>query len=504
MATIITVHGTGATGPEEGQAWWQRGSEFEKHLCELVEGEDGVLYFQRLIWDGANSEISRRGAARKLYESAEQLESKGEKYCVVGHSHGGSVVAAALLLAASKGKQLPGLKRWITVGTPFIQSIKAFWLFSRSGPLGQAALVSLAAYGFLSLLGILASGVESIELSFWVLMIVVPFLGLYGSLWVLNRRKLYMYRPSTLQFAAKTYTSRLVSLHHKNDEAINGLKSLKNLDVRIFQRGFAVPIFSFVSLFLLPILIVALAMSPSLLNELAVYNEMIPRSEFGGSFFNNLATVGGLLISFLVKAVKVFMAAPGLGPASFFISLFVLVLPICLITISLAITYSVGVGSHSVSNVLSLILNRLTWQQIRKVGFGNDTLGEVSINADSTCLWSASAWLALPDQIAKEVTELGNMAASVAVIKFRDLVTQLAFSKDKEAKEFLFSEYLTWDELIHCSYFNVPRFRMLVAYAIAQCPGFYPSAAFKNHPDYELVAHWYEEIQPTRATVVVD
>jgi hypothetical protein len=26
---------------------------------------------------------------------------------------------------------------------------------------------------------------------------------------------------------------------------------------------------------------------------------------------------------------------------------------------------------------------------------------------------------------------------------------------DKEANEFFFSEYLTWDELIHCTYFNV-------------------------------------------------
>jgi hypothetical protein len=67
---------------------------------------------------------------------------------------------------------------------------------------------------------------------------------------------------------------------------------------------------------------------------------------------------------------------------------------------------------------------------------------------------------------------------------------------DKEANEFFFSEYLTWDELIHCTYFNVSRFRMLVAYAIAHSEGFRPSEGFKNHPDYELVAGWYEEIKP--------
>jgi hypothetical protein len=92
----------------------------------------------------------------------------------------------------------------------------------------------------------------------------------------------------------------------------------------------------------------------------------------------------------------------------------------------------------------------------------------------------------------------GPKAASIAVSKFRGLVGQLAH-KNKEANAFLFSEYLTWDELIHTSYFNVPRFRMLVAYAIATSEGFRPSAAFKNHPDYQLVAGWYEEMRPKTA-----
>jgi hypothetical protein len=37
---------------------------------------------------------------------------------------------------------------------------------------------------------------------------------------------------------------------------------------------------------------------------------------------------------------------------------------------------------------------------------------------------------------------------------------------------------------------------MLVAYAIANSDGFRPTETFKNHPDYNLVAGWYEEIKP--------
>jgi hypothetical protein len=50
MATVITVHGTNATGPESGNRWWQKGSPFEKQLRELVESEDGDLNFEPLIW----------------------------------------------------------------------------------------------------------------------------------------------------------------------------------------------------------------------------------------------------------------------------------------------------------------------------------------------------------------------------------------------------------------------------------------------------------------------
>jgi hypothetical protein len=159
------------------------------------------------------------------------------------------------------------------------------------------------------------------------------------------------------------------------------------------------------------------------------------------------------------------------------------------------VTYIVTVGSRYASGILSITLNRLTWRQIRKIGWGNDSIGEVSVNADGSCSWLSSRWLPLPEQLAKEITEVSNRAASAAVSKFRDLVAQLA-RKDKEANAFLFSEYLTWDELIHCSYFNVPRFRMLVAYAIAHLEGFRPTEAFKNHPDYSFVGDWYEEMRP--------
>ncbi len=59
------------------------------------------------------------------------LEERKESYCLVGHSHGGSVIAWALIESVAKGRPLDHLKRWITVGTPFVALRKERFLFSR-------------------------------------------------------------------------------------------------------------------------------------------------------------------------------------------------------------------------------------------------------------------------------------------------------------------------------------------------------------------------------------
>ncbi len=146
MATIITVHGTFASGPEAGSAWWQTGSAFENQLRELVEGEDGRLDFMPFAWDGLNSETSRRTAGKALALRLDELERKGEPYGLIGHSHGGTVILSALTQTTYRRRPLPGLSRWITVGTPFVAFQRKAFLFSRLGLIGRAAYISLMTY----------------------------------------------------------------------------------------------------------------------------------------------------------------------------------------------------------------------------------------------------------------------------------------------------------------------------------------------------------------------
>jgi hypothetical protein len=504
MATVITVHGTGVDGPEEGEAWWQKDSPFENHIRELVESTDGELNFRTLSWNGNNSEKSRRNAARKLYKTVRQLEAKNEKYCLIGHSHGGSVIANALLLAASKSNRLPNLVKCITIATPFIQSKKSFWLFSRSGLIGKSLLVSGTSFGFIMRVYYFYyvnypwSVYRFIQDTVYLL---GPFFAIYCLLLLINHRMFFMYRPKILRFSRNEYGDRLVSLRHNNDEAVNGLKSLKNLDIRLFQRGFAVSTFSFASIFFVPLLLIAMATIPPfpfpfLDHALGVTGNFLER--IGAVSYNIVELITTLIHKLYPHFIQRSYVRP---PKTIRLYFFYVISPMCVvIVLSLVITFSIKVISGYISSVMSIVMNRSILTQIRKIGFGNDTIGEVSIDADGSCPWLGSPWSPIPEQLSDEITNLSDRAASVAVVKLRGLVRQLAISRDRVTSAFFFSEYLTWDELIHTSYFSVPRFRMLVAYSIANSVGFHPSAAFKSHPDHELVARWYVEIQPKKGS----
>ena len=83
------------------------------------------------VWSGENSERERRQAGSELLKVLQGLEARNETYSVVGHSHGGSVIAAALVESVARKRPLEHLKRWITVGAPFVALRKERFLFAR-------------------------------------------------------------------------------------------------------------------------------------------------------------------------------------------------------------------------------------------------------------------------------------------------------------------------------------------------------------------------------------
>jgi hypothetical protein len=147
MTMLITVHGTNAGDPnDEGEHWWQKNSPFQKRLAEWLD-LDGVE-IEPFHWDeGPNSEVKRRKAGARLLNQLRALEKEDGSYYLIGHSHGGSVIHAALQRASIKHQTLPRLHSWLTIGTPFIRTRPRRFLFSRLSRIGKifylATLIAL-------------------------------------------------------------------------------------------------------------------------------------------------------------------------------------------------------------------------------------------------------------------------------------------------------------------------------------------------------------------------
>ena len=92
---------------------------------------------------------------------------------------------------------------------------------------------------------------------------------------------------------------------------------------------------------------------------------------------------------------------------------------------------------------------------------------------------------------------IGSQASQV-IEKFRSLIGTLAFA-DAGLDGSALAKLLSWNELIHTTYFTVPRFRVLIAYAIAQTSGFCASDALQRHPDYVFAEQWYVAITTSTA-----
>ena len=168
---------------------------------------------------------------------------------------------------------------------------------------------------------------------------------------------------------------------------------------------------------------------------------------------------------------------------------------------TLAIVYLLNLTAKPTSRALSYALNRLTWSQLRANSLGSDIDGESGRHARANPIWLADTSRPLPAALATEIATVSNAAASNSIAKFRAALGELAFYRLDQGGKDALNAFLCGEELIHTTYFNIPRFRKLLAYSIAQSPGFRPSAALRNDPDFALIEKWYRELTPSAVPV---
>ena len=287
MATIITVHGTFAAptaadpngGPMPELQWWEAGSTFETDMRQLIEARDGELNFVPLPWAGDNSEVERRDAGDRLTTIMRDLETKSEPYCLIGHSHGGSILSDALLANAARRRPLANLKRWITVGTPFLKLRKELWLLTRLSLMRKVIFVASMMLLMMFLVYLIATQFGSERSIFgttfprvWIftgLLASLPALIFYIVLHWLDSRSLLSYRTRTTTRARVNFAPRWLPLSHPDDEAIQGLSLLPDARLDFFDKSFAVSSITLLSVIALPIIYFAILLSPTTMVSIA-------------------------------------------------------------------------------------------------------------------------------------------------------------------------------------------------------------------------------------------
>ncbi len=625
MAKIVTVHGTFAhietvSDPAEmaGDAtrqWWQPGSTFENQFKKYVDsdGSSGApgseVEFQPFIWNGDNSEIARRRAGSRLLSELKNLESRGEKYCVLAHSHGGSVVASALLEGASRGVELNGLKRWITIGTPFVSLRRERFLFLRLPLLLKAMFVASLMLLFMYVFyvtGELLGGRVDFEndrqitrLVISTVLTAIPFVVFYIIAFILDGRQLFFYRRRNQKRAKEKFGDLWLPLTHEDDEAVRGLASLGSMRLRIFHKTFAVPALSLLSVFLLPLAYLWLVTSPTwmmsiaeyltkevyqiqayrgqeqgvdqMMRELRQYRRKIRNAQqelddagqdagrqltaqaelkklrqesrelrrtmrerfpdliqirraqrFERRFLQKrengqlVSCNGGQLCGkgedVLVNAKLLFHLVTDevsgwaidrqvVGGAWWIVlrsAIPILLVPLVFGLAAVVIVLLVQALARILSRFVSRWLDHQTWFEIRRTALGNDTETEVAIGTAPSPSWIGAGPRYLPNVISQSIADHSNREMSASIRRIRAAISEFALSKVEgdggHGQLGSALNYLTWQELIHTSYFEVPEFRKLVARAVSEADGFAPSVMFRGDAEFHEAKSWLDQV----------
>ncbi|WP_439541710.1 hypothetical protein [Hyphomicrobium sp.] len=608
MATVVNVHGTFVhsagtadalnINPDAPVQWWQQGSTFEHEVKSYVTGEDGPVDVVPFTWRSQNSEIDRRQAGSALLETLRGLDKKGEPYVVVGHSHGGSVIASALIESVSRRRPLVNLKRWITIGTPFVGMRKERFLFSRLTLTRKVIFVASLMLALMFLFYVMGElfthGFQArsdryyTALLFNGVMMTLPILFSYIVFRFFDGRELKGYSGGTVARARTSYAGKWLPISHKNDEAVQGLRMLPGMKLHFFDDGFAASTITKAAVIALPLVYLFAVTSPTIMlgisdflqtriydvqefveedgaatkareelrnfsGRMREYQEQADqqsglnpaaaeearqraagarrelrekRRQLEQSFpeFNSVERAqrfkrrflqragqpceGGRLcggghdyalnskLLFHVVTDELSSAVIDDGVVGGRIGgLLRLLIPVILVPLAFAVIALVMLKvieylAQFVSKVLARGLNKLTLAEMKRSTFGNDTEGEIVVGADYGPSWLDPVTWELPADVADRISAHSNAMASQSIAKFREAISTLSYAEGEDARSKLISNYLTWNELVHTSYFEVPEFRKMVALAISQAPGFRPTENLLNDVEYQATVQW--------------
>lgn len=245
MLTFITVHGTGDGPRDEIGAepqWWRPESPF---CAELLAAAPAGSRVEPFTWSGANDEVKRRAAADLLLKRLRAAEANGERVHLIGHSHGGSVIATTLRYATAERRRLPSLVAITSIGTPFLQLTNKVLPWERYGPIGQAALtfgaIAVLMIGFqlvMMLLSLFSGGFQADIFAAIILLGGFTVVGLCALILMrLGRQRRGLHGKVKQRRFSEAFGARWLAIASAGDEAIGGLTRLTALRARVFGPG---------------------------------------------------------------------------------------------------------------------------------------------------------------------------------------------------------------------------------------------------------------------------
>jgi hypothetical protein len=522
---IVTVHGTGDTalGPE-GEKWFQTRSTFAQRLKARLAQHGVDAEILPFLWTGANSAREREKAAQKLERAIKRHAKERGPVHVIGHSHGGNVANETARILRWKSR----LKFWnylinplsfvfprkeriaslTTVGTPFFRS-----QLSTAESFGGAAFLLLL---IISTIVIVPSGLSlafqlfQVNMSYEQVLEDTRFwqstdysvdpngrprsdaeiahlareryntnLGQRGIVLLMSTVYLFFIVPlifiypialsglaRILRLRRKRNDTAVVhSIWHPNDEAISFLQRVETLPIEPFSRGSlwrssrtAGIVWGVRAILWLVLAGLALMIAgwmgwdfPEAFKHFVFDNAVRPlyaeTEDFAARYsedalFITPAWLGGALAIVAVVGMPV---------------VFVL---IYLITRLLVFGLTLEIGLRNA-------LNKGIGGVLKGIAFGQDgdeRIGEV--HTQSHC--HGAHCVTLQGEVADRMQKAAGGAADKLIEKYRWALFTVG-SDTNAALEKLATDAMTWESLIHTTYFDQPEIVDMIAdYIIAQ------------------------------------
>ena len=440
---IVTVHGTGDSSPgPDGPKWWQRGSDFAGRLTARLRAQGVEADIEPHIWSGANAASDREAGADTLAHHIKACAKKYRGVHIIGHSHGGNVANDAadfLRWGRQRRKERDVISSVTTVGTPFFDSRTGTMQKGAGWAFMGVTWVSLVVFPLVALFGLIILGVmiaqkEDLGIVAFVAVAFALFaLGVGLALrfmWGMSTRGVRrVMRPKRIRESPAT----LFAVWHPNDEAISFLQKIEEVPIEAvpkgaLYRGSRAPAVSAGVLAVIAMIVVVPWIVVGALVGFVQQEHLKPMMHMFGAGEDKNTFIWVLIFASILGA------------------------PVIFSLIFLAYRYIVG-------NLLEVtargFLNNQAKNMVRSMAYGKDG-DQVLCNVATKSHTINTRAMTLEGPVADRMQEKAADAANQLLHKYRWALFSVGADTNASLAT-LSTDAMTWDSLIHTTYFDQPE-----------------------------------------------